>query len=217
VTPYYQDDLVTIYHGDALEVREWLAADVLITDPPYGVGGALSMSGFASEQRFGRQAWDDLDVRDAVIALWEEGRPAAIFGSPRRLDRRPRYREVPLIWDKGDMVAMGDTSFPWRATYELIYVSGQPWRGFRGPAVLRWPHYSLKASEIGHPSVKPLPLMQSLILKSEGVVADPFMGSGSTLVAAKDLGRKAIGIEIEERYCEIAAQRCSQEVLGLSA
>jgi DNA modification methylase len=216
VTPYYQDDLVTIYHGDCREIRGWLDADVLITDPPYGVGGALSMGGFASERRFGKQTWDDLDLRDEVLALWGD-RPAAVFGSPRRLDRPPRYREVPLIWDKGDMVAMGDTSFPWRATYEIIYVSGKPWRGFRDPAVLRWPHYSLAASETGHPSVKPQPLMQTLIGKSIGLIADPFLGSGSTLVAAKTLGRKAIGIEIEERYCEIAAQRCSQEVLGLFA
>ncbi len=215
MTPYYQDDLVTIYHGDCREVSAWLDADVLITDPPYGVGGALSFSGSSSERRFGIQEWDDLDIRDEVLALWSD-RPAAVFGSPRRLDRRPKYREVPLIWDKGDMVAMGDTSFPWRATYEMIYVSGKPWEGFRHPAVLRWPHHSNAASEMGHPSVKPLPLMQALISKSTGVIADPFMGSGTTLVAAKSLGRRAIGIEIEERYCEIAAQRCSQEVLGLA-
>lgn len=216
MTPYYADDLVTIYHGDAREVLVWREADVLIVDPPYGVGGALSMSGFASEQRFGKQKWDSLDLRDEVLDLWGD-KPAAVFGSPRRLDRTPRYREVPLIWDKGDMVAMGDTSFPWRATYEVIYVSGKPWHGFRGPAVLRWPHYSLAASEMGHPSVKPFPLMQELVGKSVGTVADPFMGSGSTLVAAKSLSRRAIGIELEEKYCEIAATRCSQEVLGLSA
>jgi site-specific DNA-methyltransferase (adenine-specific) len=214
--PYYQDDAVTIYHGDCREIRAWLLADVLITDPPYGVGGALSMSGFASERRFGVQKWDDLDLRDEVLELWGD-RPAAIFGSPRRLDRAPSYREVPLVWDKGDMVAMGDTSFPWRATYELIYISGRPWQGFRDPAVLRWPHNSSAASSVGHPSTKPIPLMQALISKSAGVIADPFMGSGSTLRAAKSLGRKAIGIEIEERYCEIAAGRCSQEVLGLTA
>jgi site-specific DNA-methyltransferase (adenine-specific) len=115
------------------------------------------------------------------------------------------------------MVAMGDTSFPWRATYEMIYVSGDPWRGFRDPAVLRWPHNSSVASTIGHPSAKPIPLMQALIQKSEGVVADPFMGSGSTLVAAKTLGRRAIGVEMDEAHCERAALRCSQEVLGLVA
>ena len=94
--PYYADDSVTIYHGDCRKLREWLSADVLITDPPYGVGGALSMSGFASERRFGVQAWDDLDLRDEVLAMWGD-RPAAVFGSPRRLDRLPSHREVPLL------------------------------------------------------------------------------------------------------------------------
>ena len=217
MTPYYQDDAVTIYHGDARECLDWLAADVLVTDPPYGLGGALSMSGWTSARRFGRQTWDDdLRARDDVLGLWGAEKPYAVFGSPRRLSDAPRHREIPLIWDKGDMVAMGDTSFPWRATYELIYVGGAPWHGHRGPAVLRVPHHSGVASAIGHPSAKPVTLLKLLIGKSEGAVADPFMGSGTTLVAAKDLGRRAIGIEIEERYCEIAATRCSQEVLGLA-
>ena len=66
-----------------------------------------------------------------------------------------------------------------------------------------------------HPTQKPVGLMRWCVARTEGLVLDPYMGSGSTLVAAKSLGRKAIGIEIEERYCEIAATRCSQEVLGL--
>lgn len=143
--PYYSDELVTLYHGDCLEITEWLAADVLVTDPPYGVGGRLSLSShgtYRPHDEFGRQEWDrDLDARDRALARWGD-RPAAVFGSPRRLDAVPRYREVPLIWDKGDMVAAGDVAFPWRPTYELIFVSGEGWHGFRGPAALRSPHLS---------------------------------------------------------------------------
>ena len=74
-------------------------------------------------------------------------------------------------------------------------------------------HGQLASEGKSHPTQKPLPLMQWCVAFTSGTVLDPFMGSGTTLRAAKDLGRKAIGVEIEERYCEIAAQRLSQQVL----
>lgn len=217
---YYSDDSVVLIHGDYLDpgiVPFWAAGDVLITDPPYGVGGKLSF-GSASRYRphneFGQQTWDTtLDVRDAVLAAWGD-RPAAAFGSPRRLDAAPPHREVPLIWDKGDTVATGDTTFPWRPTYELIYINGGGWRGFRGTAVLRSQHHSHTARMVGHPTPKPVDLMTHLVDKAPpGVVVDPFAGSGSTLIAAKLAGRGSVGVEIDERYAEVAARRLSQDVL----
>lgn len=220
IAPYYEDELVTLYLGDCLAVDAWLEADVLVTDPPYGIAGALSFSYKGHKPKHWTPVhdrnvgWDKtLDVRDAALALWGD-KPAAVFGSPRRLDNVPTFREVPLVWDKGDTVGMGDVSFPWRPTYELIYVSGRGWVGSRTPAVLRSQHLPSQARKDGHPTPKPVGLMSELIRKAPpGTIGDPFAGSGSTLVAAKALGRHAIGVELEERYCEIAARRLAQDVL----
>ena len=222
--PYYQDEHVRLFLGDCLERHEWWQqADVLITDPPYGIGGGLS-AGYKGRRPAGGfkpthadQAWDrSLEARDAALRLWGPSRPRAVFGSPKRLDAAPDHREVPLVWDKGELVGMGDLSFPWRVNYELIYVLGD-WSGSRtSTAVLRYPLSNRDASRIGHPTPKPLGLMGNLVERAPaGVIADPFAGSGSTLLAAKEHGRRAIGVELDERYCEIAARRLSQGVLDL--
>ena len=213
---YYEDEFVTLYCGDCLDHPEWwTAADVLITDPPYGIGGSLN---FHKAGRvvptFAQQAWGaTLEVRGRALDLWG-GRPAPIFRSPPRLDGAPPHREVPLIWDKGNIVAMGDISFPWRPNYELIYISGPGWHGHRDTAVVHCEHHTNAARDIGHPTPKPIQLMEHLVRKSpEGVIADPFTGSGSTLIAAKMAGRRAIGVEMNEEYCEIAANRLAQDAL----
>lgn len=220
MTPYYADEYVTLYHGDCFEVEAWVDADVLVTDPPYGIDGNLSYDHKAkgsdtwTSVHPRRPEWDtNLDARNCALSLWGD-RPAAVFGSARRLDDPPPYREVPLIWDKGG-VGMGDVTFPWGSCYELIYVSGEGWTGKRETPVLRWPLPTHTARDVGHPTPKPVPLMIEIMAKAPpGVIADPFAGSGSTLVAAKKLGRKAIGVELDERYCEIAARRLAQGVLN---
>jgi len=122
-----------------------------------------------------------------------------------------------LIWEKGDHVGMGDLSLPWKPNTEEIYVIGTGFSGRRNSSVLRI-NAPVTWNSVGHgrhhAHEKPLALMVELIAKCPpGTVLDPFMGSGTTLVAAKNFGRKAIGIEIEEKYCEIAAKRLSQEIL----
>jgi site-specific DNA-methyltransferase (adenine-specific) len=208
---YYQDDYVTLYHGDCLtEHREWLAADVLVTDPPYGMAYE---SGWVKDRPIQKIAGDDTtDTRDAALAAWGV-RPAITFGKwsvPRPADVRAR-----LIWSKGDDPGMGDLKFPWGNSDEEIYIHGHGFTGKRGPNVLvhNKPPVSNRDA---HPTPKPVPLMERLIEKCPpGVIADPFAGSGATLVAAKNLGRKVIGVELEERYCEIIAKRCAQEVLDI--
>lgn len=218
--PYYTDDAVTLYLGNCQQITEWLAADVLVTDPPYGIDGHLSAGwkkrkpkGF--KRTFDKPEWDrTLDARNAVLEMWGD-RPAAVFASPKRLDDPAPFREVPLIWDK-ETIGMGDVDFPWGPSYELIYVSGKGWAGRREGAILRnGVHLNTAAKTIGHPTPKPVGLMERLIAKAPpGVIADPFAGGGgSTLIAARNQGRTAIGVEVEERYCEIIAKRLAQAVL----
>ena len=111
---------------------------------------------------------------------------------------------------------MGDLSLPWKPSHEEIYVLGGPWDGRRDcGSVLQGRVQAMAKCGRRHPHEKDVATLRLLIDKCvAGVVLDPFMGSGTTLRAAKDLGRKAIGIEIEERYCEIAAKRLAQEVLA---
>lgn len=207
---YYADDLITLYLGDALEVDEWQAGDVLVTDPPYGLDSHLGIGGLTAggERIHAAQGWDaDLSVRDAVLERWGS-RPYAVFGSPRRLDAAPAYRETPLVWDKGNVVAMGDTGFPWRPTYELIYVAGDGWAGYRGEAILRVRHDQRDARDLGHPTPKPIALMTAIVEKAPpGVIVDPFAGTGATLIAARNAGRRSIGVERDPDYCAAAVRR----------
>ena len=222
MTPYYQDDSCTIYHGDCREITVWRDASVLITDPPYGI----SWSKGAWAQTFGKVGHDgiandaDTLARDEALALWGNQRPALVFGS-LRAEYPPGWTRM-LVFEK-PIVACGlfGQRTPWLANWEPIFVLGRwPDQTPRLSAVVSTSEvaasgYSGYATRAGHPHAKPLDVMTRLIGACPGgVLADPFMGSGSTLRAAKDLGRHAIGIEIEERYCEIAAKRLAQEVLA---
>jgi len=221
---YYQDDYVTLYHGDCLtEHREWLDADVLVTDPPYGM---------AYRDRLGKHdaiAGDETTVvRAASLAAWGEG-PALVFGT-WRVEKPEGVKNV-LIWDKGSDLGMG-ASNPWGLSHEEVYVLGG-WPAIvpggrvreggtpsRVPSVLRVakPNNASADRVTEHPTPKPVGLMERLIERCPpGVIADPFAGSGATLVAAKNLGRRVIGVELEEKYCELIAKRCSQEVLDFGA
>lgn len=200
---YYTDDKVTLHHGDCLEITDWLDADVLVTDPPYGMA---HRSGWLDRPIAGD---DTTEARDNVLAAWGS-RPALVFG--RWSEPRPATVRARLVWDKGEWPGMGDLKLPWGPSDEEIYVIGDGWTGKREGTIIRANRMSGEKS-IDHPTPKPVGLMERLIVKTVGVIADPFAGSGSTLVAAKQLGRKAISVELEERYCEVIAKRLSQGVL----
>jgi DNA modification methylase len=216
--PYYSDDLVTLYHGDCLEQLAWLAADVLVTDPPYGMSYKSGMD------RGTRVGWheeihgdDSPALRDAGLSLWGQERASVVFGTWRV--QRPVAVKQLVIWDKGNSAGMGDLTIPFGPSHEDIYIMGKKgWAGKRGPSVIRAQMLmSSDRSRPDHPTPKPIGLMEVLISKTLGTVADPFAGSGATLIAARNLGRQAIGVELEERYCELIATRLSQQTFDLGA
>jgi site-specific DNA-methyltransferase (adenine-specific) len=221
---YYQDDAVTLYHGDCREVTAWLAADVLVTDPPYGIrwesryGDARKGTKDQLRQSDIIASDGDTTCRDEVLNLWGK-RPAIAFGS-WRIDRPAGIRSL-LIWHKEGAYS-GPCNGAFFNNHEEIYVLGDgAWRKSAPPlrsVITTHEHRSSATREIGHPTPKPVGVMEKLIDRCPpGTIADPFAGSGSTLVAAKSLGRRAIGVEIDERYCEIAARRLAQDVLDFGS
>ncbi|MFJ3029852.1 DNA-methyltransferase [Curtobacterium sp. NPDC087080] len=210
--PYYQDELVTLFHGDCLELDAWLGADVLVTDPPYGTQFSADnpKGGYGRRQNAGLGpegftiANDGTtETRDAALALWGE-KPALVFGSPRLPDPPGQWADR-LVWDKK---RPGMNGGPWRYRHESIYVTA----GFVRTSNASVSILTAFPEQSDHIHAKPLGLMEALVETAPpGTIADPFAGSGTTLVAAAHLGRRAIGVELEERYCELLAKRLSQQ------
>lgn len=225
--PYYEQDGITIYHGDCMEVLPALAAspvDLVLTDPPYGVSYVSNYRVAGHPMRAPIANDESLDV---VAKAWPlamdclaNDRHWYAFASPRKIGEAggiySGFRHI-LAWDKGDMGTVGDLACGFGEAWEAIFYGmkgRRPLFGKRPRTVLRY-DWSARWDPV-HPTVKPVDLLVRLIGHSTDVgeiVLDPFMGSGTTLRAAKDSGRRAIGIEIEERYCEAAANRLSQRVL----
>ena len=212
--PYYSDDAVTLYHGDCREVTAWLDADVLVTDPPYGVKWESGQfSNARNAERVAIANDENAAARDDILVMWGD-RPALVFGSWRV--PRPKCNNR-LIWHKAANIP-GRRAHAWFAADEEVYVIGTGFTGKPEQNVLvtrdRRDGAHGEVAKIGHPTPKPVSLMGRLIAKCPpGVIADPFAGAGATLLAAKINGRHAIGVEIDERYAEIAARRLSQDVL----
>lgn len=209
-SPYYTDGRVILYHGDCREITAWLDADVLVTDPPYGMN-FVSRSHMRTQRTIAGD--EDATVRDEALRRWGD-RPALVFGT-WRVPRPVATRQV-ITWHKTSVGAgLGAPSMPWGNATEEIYVLGAGWIGRRRQNLIATSEQRSGthgvAALLGHPTPKPVGLMEQLIeCAPPGVVADPFAGSGATLLAARNLGRRAIGVEIEERYCELIANRLAQ-------
>jgi hypothetical protein len=217
--PYYSDDLVTLYHGDCREITEWLATDVLVFDPPYGRAWRqsklknLNRRTHQDNRHDGIQGDATTGLRDAILGM-RGGRPAVLLGD-LMLAPPPGTKQVGVFRKPPDAGVRGATAGV-RRDVEAVYLVG-PWpSGLGGRSSVFVTNSPIQGSEhgvsarYGHPHAKPVDLMADLIqLWSDGAVADPTCGAGSTLVAAKALGRRCIGVELEEKYCERAAARLS--------
>lgn len=230
MTPYYERNGIVIYHGDCRDVLPHLGpVDLVLTDPPYGIG--YSTGRRQSYVRSSTRLVGDLlespicnDLLADALPLLADAPLLYLFSAPKCLDKTlPLVRDNwgvanILVWDKGNGAA-GDLETTYGQQWEAIVYGRKervPITSGRDRDILRVSRGNTSAYQ--HPTQKPEALMRYLIGRHTNAqtVLDPFMGSGTTLRAAKDLDRKAIGIEIEERYCEIAAKRLSQEVLALA-
>jgi site-specific DNA-methyltransferase (adenine-specific) len=206
--PYYVDEYVTLFLGRMQDNDQWLDADVLITDPPYGMRYVSNSSKVSpTDPIIGDQ---DTTQRDIALAMWGDKKAALVFGTWRA--DRPRGTRQLLVWHKGDSPGMGDLTLPWGPSHEEIYVlggrGGVGFTGKRGPSVIRSRVKEGSApKDHDHPTPKPIYLMQTLIAKTTGTIADPFAGSGATAVAAKMLRRKCIAVELDRGYCDTIVQR----------
>ena len=202
----------TLYLGDCLEIMPTLGkVDSVVTDPPYGYSYASNYVALTTTAAWMGKAIagdSDTSARDAVLEAHSGA--FAVFGSLKR--SAPKGTRATLVWDKGPASGMGDLSFPWKPSFEVVFVGGSGWTGSRGEGVLK-NHWIVTRASMGrvHPNEKPVSLMWELCRKApKGVVLDPFMGSGTTLVACAKLGRKGIGIELAPDYFDIACRRVEE-------
>ena len=237
IKPYYDDEGITLYCGDCREVLPQIdcEATTLITDPPFGIVnkfGAMVQRGGTRRLEF---PWDNANtgnmVADGLAAAIERCAPKAslfvftgidIIGQLLTIARRAKFTVKPAAWVKTCPPPAWSVNW-WPSAFELAFYGyrNSPWFGDTDPKRRNvWMYSSYRPGQRGtvdHPTQKPLTLMNHLVRSlaepRKGVVLDPFAGSGSTLVAAKLCGVRAIGVEIEERYCEIAARRLAQQVI----
>ena len=213
MTPYYDDGQITIYHADCRVVLPTLPkVDLVLTDPPYGIGEAAgknkSRGKMAVSKDFGNLTWDNEPPPAWLFGLMaEKSTHQIIFGG--------NYFQVSpsscwLVWDKDN----GETDF---ADCELAWTNLP-----KAVRRLKWRWQGMLQEDMSHkeyrdhPTQKPVPVMKWALSQAPDTVKtvlDPFMGSGTTLVACKQAGISCIGIEREEKYCEVAVKRLAQSCL----
>jgi DNA modification methylase len=239
VRPYYEADGIQIFHGDCRDVLPGLTGDLSVTSPPYNLLRKASGAGANSLHVDGlwrklSTEWYEDEMDESEYQAWQQevidlclaATPCLAYNHKVRHQIKRTGRSlhpmqwigdrllwVEIIWDRGGGVAFNSgRPIP---SDERVFVLGRPvsWTSIGLTTVWR---ITPRPQGIDHPCPFPIEIPSRIIQMYSlpgHTVIDPFMGSGTTLVAAKNLGRRAIGIELEEKYCEIAAKRLSQQVL----
>jgi len=206
VAPYYQDAYVTLYHGSSVDMLPHdYAPESVVTDPPYGVG-------------FKYDSYEDTPenfdaIRQLLTRLAANAGQMALMMSMRQLWSMPKPKWM-LCWAKPGSCRR--SSIGGFSEWEPVLLYGKGWKIANDLKILPVCVNHSKDAAKDHPCPKPEKLMTWIVNHTTGVVVDPFAGSGTTLLAAKQLNRQSIGWEIEERYCEIIASRLAQGVLDFS-
>ena len=205
---YYEEPGIVIYHSDCRDILPHLPkVDLVLTDPPYGIGkdGQRPSDGaHGGRKAYPFLGWDGERPSEFMMSLLlRAGEQHIIWGGNYFADYLPAQMKW-LVWDKGQRINQSDGELAWTSLGGALRIT-------------TFNRVELLMDGAEHPTQKPLRLMKWCVEQAldAQTILDPFMGSGTTLRAAKDLGRKAIGIEIEEKYCEIAVRRLQQEVLPL--
>lgn len=213
IEPYYKQDGIEIYNADCRDVLPQLETfDLLLTDPPYGIDvaktGKIGGNNLGVVKDYRKSNWDKKTPSKLLLDLiFKTSKMKIVFGG--------NYFEFPpsscwLVWDKDNSGNWADCELAWTNFKKAVRKFKWRWNG-----MIQERGGDKKENRV-HPTQKPLPLMQWCIKQAgDGIntIFDPFMGSGTTLVAAKLEGKQAVGIELDESYCESAAKRLEQGVL----
>lgn len=231
IEPYYKQDGITLFHGNCLQILPALGLNLakvaLISDPPYGINAEFNRSGIKCRRK--TVNWDGNAHRDwaAIEGDDQSFNPSpllgfgiiALFGANHFADKLPAQDPAKpwkwLLWDKREGTtpdSNSDGELIWTNRIGALRIHRQLWRG-----IIRAGEENLSRSRKLHQMQKPVSLMRWVIgeckVPADYVIVDPYFGSGSTLVAAKNLGYAAIGIEIEQKNCDLAIGRLGQRSL----
>jgi DNA modification methylase len=197
IEPYYEEPGIVIYNADCRDVLPQLEpVDLVLTDPPYGLNTKMNGGTWGTAYRRGDMLkWDYVVSDEDIKKIIKSGLNQIIWGGNN-------YSLPPsrcwLVWKKPHLPTLSDVELAWT--------------NFDAPSKV---YCEKREQHNGHPTAKPLSLMKWCLgfAPDAQTILDPFMGSGTTLVAAKFMGMRCIGIEIEERYCSLAVDRLRQGIL----